>query len=169
MDGRRRTAVAVSVAGVLVGGALLAQPAQATGESSGCGRLDAPDGLAWTREVIPPKPVQDRANRAFERSGLWQFIVAGAAAEGLTPAQAAASEGFTLFEFMQAAYDGWLFVDAMEATDPDLGGAEEPARTGDHVICWRGVTAEEGDLDGEPGGPSYAAWYAWFSNNPASP
>lgn len=167
MDSKRRTAAAVAGAAALMVGAVLVQPAQASDESSGCGRLDAPDGLTWTREVIPPKPVQGRANRAFERSGLWQFIVEGAASEGMTPAEAAASEGFTLFEFMMAAYDGWLFVDAMEATDPDLGDAEQPARTGDNVVCWRGLTAEEADLDGEPGGATYTAWYAWFSNNPA--
>lgn len=168
MEGRRRAGVAAAVAAVLVGGALVAQPAQARGESSGCGLLDGPSGLSWTREVIPPKPVEGRANRAFERSGLWQFIVRGAEAEGMTPAEAAASEGFTLFEFMDIAYEGWLSVDAMAGTDTDLGDASEPARVGDHVVCWRGLTDAENDLDGIPGGGTYTAWYAWFSNNPTS-
>jgi hypothetical protein len=158
---------AITVAAVVAGAAWLAQPAQAHRDVAGCDRLAAPDGLTWTREAIPPRPVEGRANRAFVRSGLWQFIVRGAAAEGMTPAEAAQAEGLTLFGLMEAAYGGWREVDAMTSTDVGLGGAELPARVGDRTICWRPLTAAEADLDGEPGGESAPAWYAWFSNNPA--
>jgi len=122
--------------------------------------------------VIPPAPRQHGPNQAFERSGLWRFILAGASAEGLTIEQAAEADlgaGATVYDLQRAAYDGWLVVDSWVDTYPSDAPSDPvgPARVGNRVVCWRYATPAEADLDGVPGGDSYPAWYAWFSNDPA--
>jgi hypothetical protein len=145
--------------------------ASAQGDASGCRSLP---GTGWHREVIPPAPRKHGHNAAFERSGLWRFILAGAATEGLTIEEAAKADlgpAATVYDLQRAAYDGWLVVDSWVDTYPSdaLSDPVVPARVGNRAVCWRYATPAEADLDGIPGGDSYPAWYAWFSNDPARP
>lgn len=160
--------VILSATGVLAATGPAAAGGGPEGGADGCRALP---GSGWHAEVIPPPPREHGPNRAFERSGLWRFILQGAATEGLTIEQAAVVDlgpGATVYDLQLAAYEGWLVVDAMSDTYPSDAPSDPvvPARVGNHAVCWRFATPAEADLDGVPGGDSYPAWYAWFSNDP---